>query len=60
MDKLYAIINNKNHKGVNKMKFKKVLGCFILLLTTVLINSGNVSVAFVGIEEMPNSMKNIR
>lgn len=42
------------------MKFKKVLGCFILLLTTVLINAGNESVAFVGVEEMPDSIKNIR
>lgn len=42
------------------MKFKKVLGCFILLLTTVLINVGNASVVFVGVEEMPDSIKNIR
>lgn len=60
MDKFYTIINKKDYKGVNKMKFKKILGCFILLLTTVLTNTGNVSVAFVGIEEMPDSIKNTR
>lgn len=42
------------------MKFKKGLGCFILLLTTVLTNAGNASVAFVGVEEMPDSIKNMR
>lgn len=42
------------------MKCKKVLGYFILLLTTVLTNAGNTSVAFVGVEEMPDSIKNKR
>ena len=42
------------------MKFKKGLGCLILLLATVLTNIGNASVAFVGAEEMLESMKNTR
>lgn len=57
---MFLFINKKYHKEANNMKFKKVLGCFILLLTTVLINAGNESVAFVGVEEMPDSIKNIR
>ncbi len=42
------------------MKFKKGLGCLILLLATVLTNAGNASLAFVGVEELPDSMKNTR
>lgn len=57
---MFLFINKKYHKEANNMKFKKVLGCFILLLTTVLINVGNASVVFVGVEEMPDSIKNIR
>lgn len=42
------------------MKFKKRLECLSLLLTTALTNIGNESVAFVGVEEMPDSIKNMR
>ena len=42
------------------MKLKKGLGCLLLLLTTVLTNAGNASLALVGVEEMPESMKNAR
>ena len=42
------------------MKLKKRLGCFIILLTAVLTNAGSASVAFVGVEEMPDSIKNMR
>lgn len=42
------------------MKLKKGLGCLILLLATALTNVGNASLAFVGTEDMPESMKNTR
>lgn len=42
------------------MKMKKYLGCFILMLTSVMINSGTASVLTVGVEEMPESMKGLR
>ena len=40
------------------MKFKKVIGC--LALTAVFVNTGNASLAFVGVEDMPKSMKENR
>ena len=38
----------------------KYLGCFMLALTSLTINAGNASIAMVGIEEMPESIKNLR
>ena len=42
------------------MKFKKVIGCLLLALTAVFVNTGNTSLAFVGVEDMPKSMKENR
>ena len=39
------------------MKFKKVIGCLVLALTAVFVNTGQASLAFVGVEDMPKSMK---
>lgn len=43
---------------MNKMKLKKYLGSFILMLSVV--NAGNASIAAIGIEEMPESIKKSR
>lgn len=42
------------------MKFKKYTGSFILMLTALIVNVRNASFAAVGVEEMPESMKEIR
>ncbi|EKY23312.1 hypothetical protein [Clostridium celatum] len=42
------------------MKLKKYLGCFILMLTSVMINSGTASLLTIGVEEIPDSMKGLR
>ncbi|MDU2490402.1 hypothetical protein [Clostridium sp.] len=42
------------------MKFKKHIGSFILMLTALFVNVGTASFAAVGVEEMPESMKEIR
>ncbi|MEN8077475.1 hypothetical protein ABFP60_10975 [Clostridioides difficile] len=42
------------------MKIKNIIGKFLLLLTAVFINTGNNSMAFVGTEEMPKSMREMR
>lgn len=42
------------------MNFKRKLGCMLLTLTSVLVDTGNVSFALVGVEEMPKSMKENR
>lgn len=42
------------------MKFKKYTGSFILMLTALLGNVRNASFAVVGVEEMPELMKEIR
>lgn len=42
------------------MKFKKYTGSFILMLTALLVNVRNASFAAFGVEEMPESMKEIR
>lgn len=36
------------------MKLKKYLGCFILMLTSVMINSGTASLLTIGVEEIPD------
>ncbi|WP_286184261.1 hypothetical protein [Clostridium sp. CCUG 7971] len=42
------------------MKIKKFLGGVMLLLSAVVVNAGVASMALVGTEEMPQSMKNKR
>lgn len=42
------------------MKFKKVIGCLALALTAVFVNVGQASLAFVGVDDMPKSMKENR
>ncbi|MGN0027852.1 hypothetical protein [uncultured Clostridium sp.] len=42
------------------MKIKKILGKFILLLSATTIILGPASTLGVGLEEMPESMKNLR
>ena len=42
------------------MKLKKYLGCFILMLTSVMINSGTASLLTIGVEEILDSMKGLR
>lgn len=45
---------------MNKMKLKKYLGSFILMLSVFVVNAGNASIAAIGIEEMPESIKKSR
>ena len=42
------------------MKFKKVIDCLVLALTAVFVNTGNASLAFVRVEDIPKSMKENR
>ncbi len=42
------------------MNMKKFLGKFILLLSALTITLGPASTLGVGLEEMPESMKNLR
>ncbi len=42
------------------MKIKKYLGSFTLLLAAMLINIGPSSLAGIGAEEMPESIKKLR
>lgn len=42
------------------MKLKKKIGGALLLLATVIINSGATSILSIGVENMPQSMKNKR
>ena len=56
----YYLINLKKYMEVKNMKFKKVIGCLVLALTAVFVNTGNTSLAFVGVEDMPKSMKENR
>lgn len=42
------------------MKIKKILGKFILFLSATTIILGSASTLGVGLEEMPESMKNLR
>lgn len=42
------------------MKVKKIIGCCVVAITAMLVNVGNASMATVGVEEMPESMKNSR
>ena len=42
------------------MKIKKYLGSFVLLLATILVNAGPTSLAAIGLEEMPESIKKLR
>ena len=54
------LINLKKYMEVKNMKFKKVIGCLVLALTAVFVNTGQASLAFVGVEDMPKSMKENR
>ena len=42
------------------MKIKKYLGSFVLLLAAILVNAGPASLAGIGMEEMPESIKKLR
>lgn len=42
------------------MKLKKYLGSFVLMLSVIIANTGNASLAAIGVEEMPESMKKSR
>lgn len=42
------------------MNIKKYIGSFILMLSIAMVNMGNVSIATIGIEEMPESIKKLR
>ncbi len=42
------------------MKLKKQIGCFLLMLAAIVSTSGNASILSVGVEDMPQSMKNKR
>ena len=42
------------------MKIKKCIGSFILMLSAIMINEGNASIATIGVEEMPESIKKLR
>lgn len=42
------------------MNFKKNIGAILLMLSAVILNMGNASLAMVGTEEMPDSVKNLR
>ena len=42
------------------MKLKKYLGSFVLMLSVFLANVGNASIAAIGVEEMPESIKKSR
>ena len=42
------------------MKFKKNIGGALLLLAAVISNLGTTSILSVGVEDMPQSMKNKR
>lgn len=42
------------------MKFKKNIGAILLMLSAVIINMGNASLAMVGTEDMPDSIKKLR
>lgn len=39
---------------------KKILGSILLTITAVFINMGSASVAMIGEEDMPESMKKLR
>lgn len=49
----------KRDRG-NKMKLKKYLGPFLLMLSVVVANAGNASIAAIGVEEIPESIKKYR
>ena len=38
---------------VKNINFKNVIGCLVLSLTAVFVNTGQASLAFVGVEDMP-------
>lgn len=42
------------------MNFKRNIGAMLLMVTAIVMNSGTVSYIFVGTEEIPESMKNLR
>lgn len=42
------------------MKIKNYLGSFVLLLAAILVNAGPTSLAGIGVEEMPESIKKLR
>ena len=44
----------------DNMRLKNIIGKFLLVLTAVFINTGSNSMAFVGTEEMPKSMRGMR
>lgn len=42
------------------MKLKKYVGCLLLMLATFVSTSGTASILSVGVEDMPQSMKDKR
>lgn len=42
------------------MDFKRMIGNLMALLTVLVIGTGSASLAGIGTEEMPNSLKNKR
>lgn len=42
------------------MNFKKNIGAILLIISAIMINVGSASASYVGTEEMPESMKNLR
>lgn len=56
---MVTVYNNVKERGI-KMKFKKYIDGFLIMLTAVFVNVGTASAFMIGNEDMPESIKKIR